>query len=229
RAALTQLECAAETLSDAVTDLAGPIRITAPVTFGMRYLAPAFAEFVTLYPKIEMDARFEDVTVDLAGEGFDLGIRLGDLENSSLLVRLLGESRRMVVTSPAYLERHGPITRADDLTDCAILHYSSRRTIDIWRYRTSHGDGVVKVRPYQVANNTAQLMAWVKAGLGVTLMPVYVTEAMVRTGEAVPVLDHCDWGVTRVSALMPQGRGTPRRVRTLVDFLAARFKEGFAA
>ena len=228
RAALTQLETAAESLSESVRDLSGPIRLTAPLNFGARYLAPVLAEFVVMYPKIELDVGFEDRMVDLAGEGFDLGIRLGALDDSTMIARTLGRSRRTVVASPAYLARHGAITRPEDLSGCAILHYSGRRMIDLWRYSNGEGGGVVRVRPYQMSNSVTQLMLWVKAGLGVTLLPAYITGEMLQSGDAVQILPEVEWGATQISALMPQGRGTPRRVRTLVDFLALKFNNRIA-
>ena len=228
RAALTQLETAAESLSESVHDLSGPIRITAPLNFGVRYLAPALAEFVAMYPKIELDVSYEDRMVDLPGEGFDLGVRLGALDDSTMIARTLARSKRTVVAAPAYLARHGAITRPEDLSACAILHYSSSRTIDLWRYEGPGSGGGIKVKPYQVSNSASQLMHWVKAGLGITLLPAYITGEMLQSGDAVQLLPDIEWGSTLVSALMPQGRGTPRRVRTLVDFLVLKFNNRIA-
>ncbi len=228
RAALTQLETAAESLSESVRDLSGPIRITAPLNFGVRYAAPVLAEFVAMYPKIELDVSFEDRMVDLAGEGFDLGIRLGALGDSSMIAKTLGRSKRTVVASPAYLASHGAVTRPEDLANCAVLHYSSSRTIDLWRYSAEDGGGAIKVRPRHVSNSATQLMLWVKAGLGITLLPTYITGEALQSGEVELVLPEVDWGSTLISVLMPQGRGTPRRVRTLVDFLALKFNNRIA-
>jgi DNA-binding transcriptional LysR family regulator len=133
-----------------------------------------------------------------------------------------------VVASSDYLARHeaehGPIRTPEDLAHCRILHYSSVRTADIWRY----AGGAVRLRAHQVSNSATQLMLWVKAGLGVTLLPAFVTGEMLQSGEVVQVLPEVDWGATPISALMPQGRGTPRRVRTLVDFLALKFHDRIA-
>ena len=108
------------------------------------------------------------------------------------------------------------------------LHYSSLRTLDLWRYVDADGGGAVRLKPYQVSNSASQLMLWVKAGLGVTLLPAYITGEMLQSGDAELVLPEIDWGTTLISALMPQGRGTPRRVRTLVDFLMLKFHDRIA-
>jgi len=232
RAALAQLETAAESLSESVRDLSGPIRLSAPLNFGVRYLAPVLAEFILMYPRVELDVTFEDRMVDLAGEGYDLGIRLGELDDSTMIARTLGRSKRTVVASPGYIARHaiehGAITRPEDLSACAILHYSSLRTIDLWRYFDADGGGSVRLKPYQVSNSASQLMLWVKAGLGVTLLPAYITGEMLQSGNAELILPEFDWGTTLISALMPQGRGTPRRVRTVVDFLVLKFNDRIA-
>ena len=228
RVALSQLETAAESLSESMQDLSGPIRLTAPLNFGVRYLAPVLAEFVVMYPRVEFDVTFEDRQADLPGEGYDIGIRLGALDDSSMIARTLGRSRKTAVASPDYLARHAAIVRPEDLTDHHILHYSSLRTIDLWRYAGPDGEGYIRAKPYQTSNSVSQLMLWVKAGLGVTLLPAYVTGEMLQSGEAVLVLPEVDWGSTLISALMPQGRNAPRRVRTLVDFLALKFSNRIA-
>ena len=232
RAALAQLETAAESLSESVRDLSGPVRLSAPLNFGVRYLAPVLAEFIQMYPRVELDVTFEDRMADLAGEGFDLGIRLGELDDSTMIARTLGRSKRTVVAGPGYLARHaiehGRIERPEDLSACAILHYSSVRTLDLWRYFDATGGGAVRVKPYQVSNSASQLMLGVKAGLGVPLLPAYITGEMLQSGDAELVLPEFDWGTTLISALMPQGRGTPRRVRTLVDFLMLKFHDRIA-
>ena len=232
RTALAQLETAAESLSESVRDLSGPVRLSAPLNFGVRYLAPVLAEFIQMYPRVELDVTFEDRMVDLAGEGYDLGIRLGELDDSTMVARTLGRSKRTIVASPGYIARHalehGAITQPDDLSACAILHYSSRRTLDLWRYFDAAGGGAVRLKPYQVSNSASQLMLWVKAGLGVTLLPAYITGEMLQSGDAEQILPELDWGTTLISALMPQGRGTPRRVRTLVDFLVLKFHDRIA-
>lgn len=223
REALTQLECAAENLNESVHDISGTIRLTGPVYFGASYLAPALCDFMTLYPRVELEVVFNDEKVDLIREGFDLGIRLGQLPDSSMSMRTLISSKRMLVASPAYLANNPPIRRPEDLSDHKLLHYTGIITNDLWRYSLGDESQQLKIVPHMRANSAAMLMAGVVGGVGLTVLPVFVTGPYLQSGEVREVLPEYDWGVTPVTLLMPQGRSMPKRVRTLIDFLLLRF------
>jgi len=228
RAAMAQLECAAESLSGAVGDISGQIRLTGPVFFGSEYLTPALAEFARLYPNIELCVDYIDEKVDLVREGYDLAVRVGRLPDSSMTARLLCQSRRVIAASRAYLDSHPPILEPDDLGGHVILHYNGVNAQDLWRYSAGGEAQAVAIRPRLRSNNAYMLMEAVRAGLGLTLLPVYVVGRYVQSGEADIALGDYDWGVTPVHVLMPPGRAPTRRVRTLIDFLALRFRNKFA-
>lgn len=223
RAAIQQLECAAENLSGALTDVSGRLRITGPIFFGSQYLAPVLAEFAVLYPKIDLEVDFSDDKVDIANEGYDLAVRLGRLPDSSLIQRLLCRSRRMVVASPDYLERHPPILKPQDLEQHDIVHYNSVNTQEIWRYEADGESKALHIRPRFRSNSAAMLLAAAHAGMGLTLMPVYVVGAGLQSGELEAVLTEQDWGHTPVTMLLPNGSAVSRRLRVLIDFLTVRF------
>ncbi len=223
RAAVAQLECAAENLSQTVGEIAGPIRLTGPVYFGPIYLGPALCDFAKQHPGIEFQIHYSDDTIDIAREGFDLAVRLGKLPDSSLTVRRLALSRRMVVASPDYLANHPPIVTPEDLARHPIIHYSSVHTQEVWRYDRDGETHQLKIKPYLRSNNAAMLMTAVAEGLGVTAMPLFVTRAMLDAGRAVEILTDYEWGFTQISLLMPPGGSTPKRVRALADFLITRF------
>lgn len=224
RAALAQLECAAENLNQAVGDISGPIRLTGPVYFGAHYLAKALCDFAARHPLIQLQINYSDDTIDIAREGFDMAVRLGQLPDSSLTVRRLALSRRMIVASPDYLASHPPIRTPEDLSSHRILHYSSVGTQDLWRYDYGGETHQLKITPYLRTNNAGMLMTGVAEGLGITAMPLFVTRAMLEAGRAVEILTDFEWGFTQVSLLMPPGGSTPRRVRALADFLVQRFQ-----
>jgi len=228
RAAMAQLECAAESLSGAVGDISGQIRLTGPVFFGSEYLTPALTEFARLYPNIELYVDYSDEKVDLIREGYDLATRVGHLPDSSMTARLLCQSRRVIVASRAYLDGHPPILEPDDLGGQTILHYNGVNAQDLWRYGAGAEARAVAIRPRLRSNNAYMLMEAVRAGLGLTLLPVYIVGRYVQSGEIDIVLGNYDWGVTPVHMLMPPGRAPTRRVRTLIDFLALRFRNKFA-
>ncbi len=220
---MAQLEFAAESVAQDVSDISGSIRLTAPVYFGIHYLTQALSDFAQHYPRIELDIDFTDEKVDIVNEGYDIAVRTGHLPDSSLASRLLCTSRRIIVASQAYLAAHPPIRRPEDLTGHHILHYNSLNTQDLWRYRVDGEDRIFRLTPYLRSNSAAMLMQAVKAGLGLTLLPLYITGPAIQLGEAEQVLDGYDWGITPVTLLLPQGRNATRRVRALVDFLVLCF------
>ncbi len=223
KAALAQLECAAENLSQSVGEISGPIRLTGPVYFGPNYLGPALCDFAKQHRGIEFEIHYSDDTIDIAREGFDMAVRLGQLPDSSLTFRRLATSRRMVVASPEYLASHPPIKTPSDLTHHHILHYSSVGTHDLWRYDHGGQTHQIKITPCLRSNNAGMLMVAAAEGLGITAMPLFVTRTMLEAGRVVEILTECEWGATQISLLTPPGGSTPRRVRALSDFLIQRF------
>lgn len=221
--AVALLEVAAENVSEAMSELTGVIRITGPVYFGSHYLARALSDFAQLHPRIELDVDFSDEKIDIANEGYDVAVRTGHLPDSTLASRRLCASRRVIVASPAYLAGHPSIERPEDLAAHSIIHYNSLNTQDLWRYNLAGEARAIRIRPCLRSNNAAMMMQAVHAGLGLTLLPLYITGASIQSGDVTLVLDTYDWGVTPITLLLPQGKNTTRRVRALIDFLALYF------
>ena len=108
---VAELEAAHDGLAEAMTEIAGPLRLNGPMSFGIEHLAPALADFAAAHPRVELDVSFDDRTVDLVGGGFDVGVRLGSLADSSLVARKLAPMRRVLLASPGFLARHGTPSR----------------------------------------------------------------------------------------------------------------------
>lgn len=217
---LADLDAAQEVVADAVTQIAGPIRLTAPVSFGTMHLAEALADFVRENPKVELDATFEDGLADLTGGGYDLAVRIGTLSDSSLVARRIAPVRKVVVASPDYLDRHGRPTKPSDLSDHAILLY----THESWRFRSNGGEPeTIRVNPVLRANNGEMLRKAAEAGLGICLLPSFIASPGIQSGKLEVLLKDYDPGHGALHAVMPPGRAATARVRALVDFLVARF------
>lgn len=216
---LVELEAAEEVVAEAVTQVAGPIRLTAPLSFGVTHLAPALAEFALAHPKVELDIEFEDRTVDLAGAGYDLAIRIGSLADSSLIARRIAPVRKVVVASPDYLARHGRPETPADLSDHAILLYAN----ESWRFRIDGSWETIRVKPILRSNNGDMLRAAAEAGLGLVLLPTFIAAPALEAGTVEPLLLDHPLEEGALHAVMPPGRATTARVRALVDFLVTRF------
>jgi DNA-binding transcriptional LysR family regulator len=216
---LAELEAAEEVVAESVTEIAGPIRLSAPVSFGIEHLAPALAEFAAGHPRVELDVSFDDRRVDVVGGGFDLALRFGALEDSSLIARRIAPARRIVVASPAYLERRGRPLHPRELIAHDIILYAGEQ----WRFRIGDKWEVVRVRPRLRADNGEMLRAAAVAGLGLCILPSFIAAPAIEAGEVGVVLREFPLREGALSVVMPPGRAATARVRALVEFLAAHF------
>jgi DNA-binding transcriptional LysR family regulator len=220
---LAELEAAQEVVADAVTQIAGPIRLAGPLSFGTEHLAPALAEFAKMHPRVELDISFEDRTVDLVSGGFDLAVRLGNLEDSALVARKIAPLRRLVLAAPSYLEARGRPAHPRDLNHHDLLVYANAGRAEQWRFRTEKGWEQVRVRPRLRTDNGEMLRAACVGGLGLCILPSFIAAPAIESGAIEPVLRDHPLEQGGVHVVMPPGRATTARVRALVDFLAARF------
>jgi DNA-binding transcriptional LysR family regulator len=216
---LCELDAAKEVVADAVTQVAGPIRLTAPLSFGVGHLAPALADFAAAYPRVELDISFEDRTVDLVAGGFDLAVRLGTLDDSALIARRIAPSRRILVGSPAYLDARGRPEHPRDLAAHDHLVYGNEQ----WRFRVGTRWENVRLKPRLRADNGDMLRAAAAAGLGLCVLPTFIASPALQSGALLPLLRDFPMPEVGLHILMPPGRAVTARVRALSDFLAARF------
>jgi DNA-binding transcriptional LysR family regulator len=217
---LAELDAAQEVVADAVTQVAGPIRLTAPLSFGITHMAPALAEFARLYPRIELDVVFEDKAVDLVAEGFDLAVRIGNLADSSLVARRIAPVRRVLLGSPAYLAEHGEPEYPRALARHQVLLYGYSEQ---WRFRVDGRWEYVRGVPRLRANNGELLRTAACAGLGLCILPSFIAAPAIEAGQLRPLLRDYPLEEAGLYAVMPPGRATTARIRTLVAFLASRF------
>lgn len=220
---LAELEAAQEVVADAVTQIAGPIRITAPLSFGSQHLAPALAEFARLHPRVDMDVSLNDRTVDLIGGGFDMAVRIGNLPDSSLIARRIAPVRAAVLASPAYLDERGRPEHPRDLASHDLLFYANVPAYEQWRFRIGGKWEHVKGHARFRADNGEMLREAACAGLGVVILPSFIAAPAIESGGLEIVLRDYPLEEIGLHLVMPPGRATTARVRALIDFLAARF------
>lgn len=204
----------------------GLLRIGTSVAFGRRVVVPLALEFMATHPQVRVDLSFEDRYVDLVAQGIDVAIRMGRLADSSLGARFLGLNPWMVVAAPDYLARHGTPRRAADLSAHVAIIYSSVVGDDVWHLRTPRGEPVsVPVAARLRSNNVSAVLAAVRGGLGVAMMPRYVAAESLATGRVVEVLaDHALAG-QEIHAVFPSPKLVSGKVAGFVAFLQGRFGE----
>ena len=205
----------------------GLVRLAVPMTFGVRAVAPILPEFLQAYPDVTIDLHLSDAMVDLIGEGFDAGLRIASLPDSSLIARRLCAMPRYTVASPAYLKRHGRPTHPMHLAQHRCLGYAYLSTPNVWQYTNAAGEqvSVRPVGPLRV-NNGEALLPSVIAGLGIADMPDFIVGDAIASGEVEVILK--DWKQTEgaVHLVTPPGGPRPARVEVLADFLTKHFAKG---
>jgi DNA-binding transcriptional LysR family regulator len=209
--------------SGAECALAGPLRIAAPLSFGLAQLGPVLIDFQEANPDIRFDVDFSDRKIDLIAEGFDMAVRIGRLDDSAMIARKLGDVRMVCAASPDWLDKQGPIHVADDLSDRPALRYALRGGQG-WTYRGPDGrSGTVQMQTVLRASNGDFLRQAAEAGLGVTIQPDFILFDSIRDGRLLTLLDDHVFDAPSLYAVWPPNRHMPRRVRALVDFLSDRF------
>lgn len=203
----------------------GSLRVSAPVTFGVRPLAGVVADFLAAFPEVDVNLVLDDRFVEVVAEGFDLAIRIGVLSDSSLKARKLAETRMVIAAAPAYLTAAGTPATIDDLTDHRLLHYSRLATGNFWRLRTPSGEErQVRVGGRLTVNNGEALMRAAEAGIGIALIPSFMIGSALASGRLVEILTNRAPEVLGVYALYPQGRFPQPKLRAFIDHLAERFR-----
>ncbi|OIQ98366.1 HTH-type transcriptional regulator DmlR [mine drainage metagenome] len=221
---LADIEEANQSVSTLQATPRGKLRISAPVPFTTTHLAPALPDFLTRYPDMEIDLVLNDRFVNLVEEGFDLAIRIGKLDDSSLIARFLAPARIAAVASPDYLARHGTPAAPADLARHRCLCYSNLTSPDEWTFQAADGSrSTVKVRGRVRANNGDVLRQAAISGLGVTVLPTFIVGADLQAGTLVPVLEDYLPQTIGIYAIYPHARHLSPKVRAFVDFLADRF------
>ena len=202
----------------------GTLRLNVPLTFGFREIAPALADLARLYPSVSVDLGLADRYVDLIEEGWDLAIRIGRLQDSSLVARKLAPCRIVVCAAKTYLDSHGIPLAPDDLTRHNCLGYTLPTALSASRWIFGReGATIVPVAGNLRANNGDALLGAALAGQGIIYQPTFLVGDSLRDGSLVRVLAEHEIPELGIYAVLPSGRQAPAKVRVVIDFLAARF------
>ncbi len=210
---------------------AGLLRVDAPVSFGHRFVAPLVPDFMAMHPTIRLDVSLNDRYVDLVEEGIDVAIRLGTLEDSSLVARRLGACRRIAVASPEYLERHGRPRTPDEIVRHACMVYDRGAATTAYRFRVDGRDVTCPVDGPLTANNGDLLLAACLAGHGIYQAPSFFFGDALAQDRLVTLLEEYEPQPVGVYAVYAQNRQISAKVRAFVDYLVTTLKptlEGMA-
>ena len=217
-----EVDAAAADMAERRGALVGPLRISAPVTFGRMHLGPAIYPFLARNPGIELVLDLDDRRVDAAADGYDAVVRHGPLGNSRLMAWRLAASRRVLVASPHYLARHGVPASLAELDGHRGIFYTNRGVAD-WHFSRRDGATIVRGKPALRVNNGDMMRDAALAGIGIALLPIFIAGAELNAGR----LQAIDIGVEPVPEFIyvahPEARRPSAKLRAFVDCLRQAF------
>lgn len=204
----------------------GALRVSLSHGFGMSQIVPLVPEFAGLYPDIELQLAFADRRVDLAGQGLDLAIRLGPVQDETLIARRLADHGRIICAAPAYLERHGVPTAPDQLAGHNCILFDQPDYLNQWPFRRADGTTLrLRVSGNFRSDNGDALFELLLGGLGIAWGADFLVRPHIATGRLVPLLtDHVLDERTAIHAVYPQRRHLAAKVRVFIDFLVTKFR-----
>jgi DNA-binding transcriptional LysR family regulator len=197
----------------------GRVTVSAPLLFGRLHVAPLLPAFLARYPDVSVDLLLVDRVVNLIDEGIDVAVRIAPLADSTLIARRLGQVRRVVCASPAYLKHYGtPRKPADLRAHNCLLNVGS--DAGDWRFQAGAKEARLRVSGNFVSNSSDALIEAACQGVGLVRVLSYQVEAMLAAKQLVEVLGKFAVRATPINAVMSPGRMTLPKVRGLVDYLA---------
>ncbi|QTH14471.1 LysR family transcriptional regulator [Pseudomonas corrugata] len=219
---LASLDTARLSFASGQEQVAGPLRVAAPVSFGRLCIAPLVGDFLARHPQVRIDLRLSDQHEDVLKENIDVAIRIGGVQNEGLVALKLGESTRQVYASPTYLQRHGTPLEPSDLSRHNCLGFTLLEHYDVWQF-DCHGDKHhVMIKGNVTSNSSEAIREMVLCGLGISLSPQWLFAADVRQGTVTSVLAPYQPTALPLHAVFSQDRRRSARTRAFVDFLRER-------
>ncbi|MEO0427291.1 MAG: LysR family transcriptional regulator [Pseudomonadota bacterium] len=224
RRLLDAAETLEEEFSDSIDNPRGRLVISAPAVFGRKLLTERVLSFMCQYEDIEVEMSFEDRQVDLAAEGIDVAIRIGNLgDGANLVARKLFDDQVHTCASPSYLKRHGEPRRVGDLVGHRAIHYRIRNTGRLFPFVFDVGGEAVyeTLEPALVANSVDAILQAAEAGIGIAQLPHFLALDALREGRLIEILSDVRFDRFPYSIVYLDRRLVAPRIRAFVDFLAS--------
>lgn len=218
RSVLDGLEAAEQAITSLQSKPQGKIRLSVPVTYGEQQILPLVNDFMLKYSGVEVVAYLSNRQIDLVEEGYDLAIRLGKLNDSTMMAKKLSKRTNFVCASPAYLDIHGIPHSLLELKKHSCL----LGTLDYWRFRDSGKEKNIRVTGRLRYNSGFGLVDAALKGLGIVQLPDYYIKNHLKSGELISLLDSYRIPDEGIWAVYPQNRHLSPKIKLLVDYLSER-------
>ncbi|MBW7921040.1 MAG: LysR family transcriptional regulator [Rubellimicrobium sp.] len=204
----------------------GLLRISVATDFGVNHLSPVLGDFLKEYPDITVNMVLNNRYVELISEGFDMAIRIGELEDSTLRARKIADTTRKMIAAPRYIQQFGRPERIDDLNEHKLLHYSNQSSAAVWKITAPSGEKrQIRTAGWLTVNDGQSLLNACVAGLGIAYLPSFLFADAMSKGLVEEVMPGLPEEVQGIYAVYPPGRFTQPKVRAFIDFLVAVFSE----
>jgi DNA-binding transcriptional LysR family regulator len=197
----------------------GRLVISAPVGFGRLHVSPAVTAYLKRYPAVSAELRLEDRMVNLVEDGVDLAVRIGDLPDSTLVARHVGEMRRIVVASPAYLERHGEPKTPAEIAGHQTIQFGATSASGEWRFVEGTSDFRLDVTPRLSSNSADAAIQYAEQGGGLTRVLAYQAADGIRRGALKIVLQKFEQPALPIHIVYPTSRLLSAKVRAFIDLV----------
>jgi DNA-binding transcriptional LysR family regulator len=220
---LADIDAADQAVAQLQSTPRGLLRVNAPMSFGTLQLGSAIADFMERYPELQIQLVLSDDLVDPVQDGFDVTLRIAELESSSLIARKIVPVDRVVCASPSYLDRHGVPTHPKELRNHVSLTYGFLLTGNQWKLTGEDGDHWIQPSWLLCANNAEVLRDAAIKGRGVALLPTFIAGTALHDGRLVSLLSAYKAPPLTLYAIYPPTRHLSVKVRLLIDFLVERF------
>jgi len=201
----------------------GEIKVSAPSSFGNKFLGPAVAGFLEKYPDVTVKLFVNDRMTDVAEDGFDLAIRIGAIEGQSLVTRKIAQSRRVVVAAPEYIEKFGRPEKPEDLSRHNCLSYTGLAEGEAWPFMKEGREIWQRVHGRFTADSGVLLCEAAVHGCGITILPTFIVGAHVVSGALQPLLEEYEAPPLLIQAAYRHKRHLSAKTRKLIDYLAQHF------
>lgn len=213
---LNELKEAEASVTDISSSLHGKLTMSVPMDFGSRFIAPHLAEFLETYPNLELHLEFNDRRVDVVAEGYDLVLRIGKLEDSSIVAKRIASACHVLVASPNYLAKFGEPQTALELQQHTCLLYENQSS---WQFNENGHQITFKPESNVFSNNGYALVQMAKADLGVIFIPKFLVKDELSSGKLIQILHHLDHPPLDISLLYAHRRYLSPKVKVMMAFL----------
>ncbi|OOF59266.1 LysR family transcriptional regulator [Rodentibacter myodis] len=218
---LLDIDEADASVSNLSTTLQGNLLVSVPRDFGLLFIAPNLPMFIAAHPNLHIEVEFNDKKIDLVAEGYDLALRIGYMQDSSLVARKISTTTVHFAASPRYLELNGtPLSPADLEQHQGLLYKSTLNQVNWLGTRASQPQRI-KIKSKAVSNNGLALLDMAKAGLGIVNLPAFILDEAFKKGELIEVLPEYKQQQLDIHIVYPNRRHLPVKVRAFIDFLAS--------